>query len=344
VKEKLNVSDLEASDVIKDMANILNINLDVNHNEYCLEIPKRLGSGFIKATCFDNGIGILESDYLLKKELHFELKKGIIHPLKIMFNRESPLIHEFTEDNEIHTINRLESVMISRTPTNNHVFKIPANTQICTFSIEINRKLFEEKIESFLPNMNDELLNVFRDVNGINKFYYKGHYSLEIAKFIEEFTECDLEEDFMKSVFLEGKAYEILIHYLQQYLDYLNTPEKQKILRQSTIESIEEAVKIIKSEIAGIDSIAVLAKRVGLNQNTLQKGFRHLYNSSVKEFIRNYRIEKAKELLETSDLNVTEITYRIGINSRSYFSKIFKKRYGITPKAFLDKSRHNKSA
>lgn len=61
MKEKLNVSDLEASDVIKDMANILNINLDVNHNEYCLEIPKRLGSGFIKATCFDNGIGILES-------------------------------------------------------------------------------------------------------------------------------------------------------------------------------------------------------------------------------------------------------------------------------------------
>ncbi|OEK07333.1 transcriptional regulator [Flavivirga aquatica] len=344
MSKKLTIRDLEASDVIKDMADILNINFDVKHNEYCLKIPKKIGSGYIKATCFDNGIGVLESDYLLKKELHFEHKKGVVHPLKIMFNRESSFEHEFTEDTETHAINRLESVMISRTPTNNHIFKIPANTQICTFSLEINRKLFEEKIESFISNMNEELVHVFRDLNGINKFYYKGHYSLEIAKLIEEFTECDLEEDFMKSVFLEAKANEILIHYLQQYLDDLNTPEKRKILRQSTIESIENAVKIIKDEIANIDSIAVLAKRVGLNQNILQSGFRHLYNSTVKEFIKNYRIEKAKELLENSDLNVTEITYRIGINSRSYFSKIFKKRYGITPKAYLNKSRHNKSA
>ncbi|WP_452598373.1 helix-turn-helix domain-containing protein [Pontimicrobium sp. MEBiC01747] len=344
MSKKLNISDLEASDVIKDMADILNINYDVNNNEYCLKIPKKIGSGYIKATCFDNGIGVLESDYILKKELHFELKKGIVHPLKIMFCRESYFEHEFTEDNDTHTISRLESVMLSSTPTNNHIFKIPANTQICIFSIEINRKSFEEKIEAFIANMNDELVNVFRDLNGINKFYYKGHYSLEIAKFIEEFTDCDLEEDFMKSVFLEGKCYEILIHYLQQYLDDLNTPGKRKILRQSTIESIEEAVQIIKNEIATIDSITVLSKRVGLNQNTLQSGFRHLYNSSVKEYIRNHRIEKAKELLENSDLNVTEITYKIGINSRSYFSKVFKKRYGITPKAYLDKSRHNKSA
>ncbi|MDD7885431.1 AraC family transcriptional regulator [Flavivirga sp. 57AJ16] len=344
MSKKIKIGDLEASDVIKDMADALNIDYDVDHNEYCLKIPKTMGSGFIKATCFDHGIGVIESDYLLKKALHIELKKGAVHPLKIMFNRKSDFLHEFKEGDKVHTIKRLESVMLSSAPTNNHLFKIPANTQICIFSLQINRKLFEEKIEAFVSNMNDELVNVFRDLNGINTFYHQDHYSLEIAKFIEEFTQCDLEEDFMKSVFLEGKTYEILTLYLQEYLDNLNTPEKQKILRQSTIESIEKAVKIIKNEIANIDSITVLSKRVGLNQNTLQQGFRHLYKSSVKEFIKNYRLEKAKELLENSDLNVTEITYKIGISSRSYFSKIFKNRFGITPKAYLDKSRYNKSA
>ncbi|WP_241479964.1 helix-turn-helix domain-containing protein [Kordia jejudonensis] len=343
MSKKLSVGDMEASDIVKDMASVLNVDYDENHNEYCLRIPEKFGTGFVKATIFDNGISVLESDYLLKKELHFELKKGVVHPLKIMFNRQSPFEHKFTEDTDSQIINRLDSVMLSSTPTNNHFFKIPANTAICVFSIEINRKLFEEKIESFLAEMNEDLVNVFRDANGIRKFFYKGQYSLDIAKFIEEFTECELE-GFMKAVFLEGKAYEILVHYLQQYLDDLNTPEKRKIIRKATMESIEEAVEIIKNEIASIDNVSVLAKRVGINPNTLQNGFKHLYKSSVNEYIKNHRIEKAKELLETSSLNITEITYKIGINSRSYFSKIFKKRYGITPKAYLKKTRGDKSA
>ena len=343
MSKKLQIKDMEVSDIVKDMANSLNIDYEINHNENCIRIPKEQGSGFVRAITFDSGVGVLEFNCFLKKTFLFELERSAVHPLKLIFNRESPFVHEFTEDEETHTINRLESVMTSSTPTNNHIFKIPANTSISLFSIEVNRKLFEEKIDAFLANMNDDLVNLFRDVNGVNSFYYKGHYSLEIAKFIEEFTECELE-GFMKSVFLEGKAYEILIHQLQQYLDDLNTPEKRKILRQSTIESVKEAASIIEEEIASIDNINVLAKRVGINQNTLQNGFQHLYKSSVKEYIRNHRIEKAKKLLETSDLNVTEITYAIGISSRSYFSKIFKKRYGITPKAYLDKSRSNKSA
>lgn len=342
-KEKVVVGDIETSDIVKDMADALSVDFEENHNEYCLRIPKKNGSGYVKATIFDCGIGVLETDYFLKKELHFELKRGIIHPLKIIFNRQSAFTHEFAEDKEVHDVNRLESIMISSTPTNNHIFKIPADVPICTFSIEINRKLFEEKISSFLADMNEDLISLFRDTNGINKFYYKDQYSLDIAKFIEEFTECELN-GFMKSIFLEGKTYEILIHYIQQYLDDSYTPEKRKILRQATVERIEEAVEIIKNEITSVDNISVLAKRVGVNPNTLQNGFKHLYKSSVNEFIKNHRIEKAKELLETSNLNISEITYKIGINSRSYFSKIFKQRYGISPNTYLKKSREDKSA
>lgn len=343
MSKKLQVSDMDVSDVVKDMADVLNIGYEVNHNEYCLRIPEHLGKGYVKATKFDHGIGVVETDYLLKDELHFELQRGVVHPLKIIFNRQSSFTHEFTEDETPNMIRRLESCIVSSTPTNNHVFRFPANKPICIFSLEINRKLFEERIESFLPKMNDDLSGLFRDVNGINKFYYKGNYTLEISEFLEQFTDCDLE-GFMKSVFLEGKASEILVHQLQQYLDDLNEPDKRKILRQSTIEKVLEAVGIIQEELESIDNITVLAKRVGLNQNTLQAGFKHLYKASVKEYIRDYRIEKAKELLETTSLNITEITYKIGINSRSYFSKIFKKKYGISPKVYLKKMRSDKSA
>ncbi|TPN84461.1 helix-turn-helix domain-containing protein [Aquimarina algicola] len=341
MKRKINIHDSDVKRVIVDMAQNLDIDYEQNPHEYCIRLPEELGKGYVKAYEFDFGVGVLETDYLLEKDFYFELEKDVLNPLKIIFNRESSFYHRFSKDLEFQEIKRLENTIISNKFGNHHFFKIPANTPICIFSLEINRKLFEEKIESFLPNMNTDLIELFRDVNGVNDFFYKNYYSLEISKFISEFIDCELS-GFMRQVYLEGKAYEILTHQLQQYLDDLNDPDKRIILRQATIERIEEAVSIIKNEIEKTDNIANIAKRVGLNQNTLQNGFRQLFKSSVNEFIRNHRIERAKELLESSDLNITEITYKVGINSRSYFAKLFKKKYGVNPKQYLDQVRNQK--
>ncbi|TSE09156.1 helix-turn-helix domain-containing protein [Aquimarina algiphila] len=341
MKKKIEAQDHHVKNLVIDLADSLGIDYENSHHEYCVRLPEEFGSGYMRSYQFDFGVGVIETDYLLKKEFHFELKKGTIHPLKIMFNRESGFYHKFENSDEFSEIRRLENVMLSSTSKNNHLFKIPANTPICIFSLEINRKLFEEKIESFLPNMNEDLIELFRDVNGINQFYYKNYYSLEISKFISEFTECELT-GFMRQVYLEGKAYEILTHQLQQYLDDLNEPDKRLILRQATIESIEDAVSIIKEEIDSIGNIIDIAKRVGLNQNTLQNGFKQLYKTSVNEYIKNFRIETAKDLLESSNLNITEITYKVGINSRSYFAKLFKKRFGVNPKQYLNQVRNKK--
>ncbi|WP_246848925.1 AraC family transcriptional regulator [Aquimarina sp. U1-2] len=339
MRKKIKIRDHTTHNVIFELAQSLGVEYDKSDHECCVQIPKEIGSGYVRSFQFDFGVGVIETDYLLKKDLHFELKKGVVHPLKILFNRESGFFHKFENDQDFNEVKRLENAMISSTTKNNHIFKIPANTPICIFSLEINRKKFEQKIESFLPEMNEDLIDLFRDVNGIKLFFYKKYYSLDISKFISEFVECELS-GFMRYVYLEGKAYEILTHQLKQYLDDLNEPEKRLILRQATIESIEEAVAIIKDEIDSIGSIVNLAQRVGLNQNTLQNGFKHLYNTSVNEYIKNHRIETAKELMESSDLNITQITYKVGINSRSYFSKLFKKRFGVNPKQYLNQVRN----
>lgn len=339
--EKLAVRDLDVHDVIKDIAKNFGIPYDEEHNEMCIRIPEELGSGYVKATQFENGLGVLESDYLLKKEFHFEFEKGVIHPLKIIFNRESAFGHQFSGNEGEHRIEHLESAILSCNSKHTHVFKMPANEPICTFSIQINRKLFEKKIDTFLSEMDENMETLFRDVNGINLFFYKGHYSLDISKFLEEFTECE-HEGFMKAVYQEGKAYEILTHHLKQYLDDLNEPDKRKILRQSTVDRIEKAVDLIREEIATVDNVIALANHVGLNQNTLQAGFKQLYGKSVNQFIRDERIEMAKDLIETSNMNITEITYAIGINSRSYFSKLFKEKFAVSPKQYLQKSREER--
>lgn len=337
----IEIKDLDVRDVVRGISDTLGASYEEENNEMCFDIPEKIGKGYVKAVSFSHGVGIIDLDIHLKKEVHIVTQKSYVQPLKIMFNRESSITHKFEGKSKIHEIRHLESAILSGNSKHGHNMTFPANKPICLFSLEINRKLFEEKLEDFLPDMNPELEELFRDVNGINLFFHKGHYTLDIAKCIEQCIDSELI-GFTRSVFLEGKAYEILAHHLRQYLDDLTDPDKRKILRQATVEKIEKAANIIEEELERTYNIIALARRVGLNQNTLQNGFKNLYGMSVNQYIRNARIEMAKNLMENTDLNVTEITYKIGINSRSYFSKLFKNRYAMTPTQYLQKLRANR--
>lgn len=335
--KKVEIAAYDAFGFLTATAETLNLNLTEDNREYSINLSDDIGHGYMKSYDFDYGISVYEVDCTLKKQIVIEFEKTLVQPLFILFNREDNIIVS-GKDIGRNEVAHLESMMSSEGVNNQLQLMLMANTPTCFFVIVINRKLFEEKIADFLKEMHPTLETIFRDVNGINQFYAQGYYSLDIAKFIEEFTTTSLTE-FMRFVFLEGKVYEILIHFLKQYVDDSKDSKSRIILRQKTVESIEEASTIIKDEMDQLGSIISLAKRVGLNQNTLQEGFNQLYKKSVNQYIKEVRMERAKELLESSDLNITEVTYKVGINSRSYFSKLFKAQFGISPKAYLIKHR-----
>lgn len=324
---------------VLQLSKFLKVDHDKDNNEVCFNFPKKTGDGYFRAIAFDFGVEILMADFMLKEDLTLTFEKDKINPLKFFFNLESQV--KFKGEANKASLNRLESIMLSPGTNESQSFHFIKNKPTTFFYVQINRKLFEEKITLFIDDMSDDLETLFRDLNGINPFYYTGYYSLEIAEIIEDFKSCELT-DFMQSVYLEGKTYEVVTQYLQLYTEKNNNPNNDKLIRKSTVNKIEEAVSIIKKELDVRISVHALAKRVGLNQNTLQSGFKQLFSTSVNEYIRDHKIEYAKNLLENSDLNITEITYKIGINSRSYFSKLFKEKYGLTPKQYMSQSRKSK--
>lgn len=62
---------------------------------------------------------------------------------------------------------------------------------------------------------------------------------------------------------------------------------------------------------------------------------------SPVEFIREIRIKKAAQLLESGEYNITEVTYMVGMNDSRYFSKCFKNTYGMTPSEYRRQRRPN---
>jgi transcriptional regulator GlxA family with amidase domain len=74
-----------------------------------------------------------------------------------------------------------------------------------------------------------------------------------------------------------------------------------------------------------------LAKIVNLSNSQFEQLFKHEKSASPLQFIKHLRLEKSKELLETTFLTIKEIGFSIGINDQSHFVRDFKKKYGSNP-------------
>ena len=78
-------------------------------------------------------------------------------------------------------------------------------------------------------------------------------------------------------------------------------------------------------------SVEELAQNVGLSRSTLHRKLIKLTGKSASDLITEIRLTRAKELLENNVATASEIAYKVGFNSPSYFTKVFKNFYHVSP-------------
>jgi transcriptional regulator GlxA family with amidase domain len=81
-------------------------------------------------------------------------------------------------------------------------------------------------------------------------------------------------------------------------------------------------------------SLKKLATVVGMSQRNLTRRFKAATDMTPVQYLQRRRLDEAKELLKTTNLSIKEIAYRVGYIDVSYFSKIFKGFFTITPREF----------
>jgi signal transduction histidine kinase/DNA-binding response OmpR family regulator len=110
------------------------------------------------------------------------------------------------------------------------------------------------------------------------------------------------------------------------------TPKAKEKTTTLDNEFIKNILNYINENISETElSVEDLASKVFLSRSQLYRKVKTLTGVSVNEFIRNVRLEKAKELIELGNDNITEISYKVGFSSPSYFTKCYKEKYGHLP-------------
>lgn len=98
---------------------------------------------------------------------------------------------------------------------------------------------------------------------------------------------------------------------------------------------IKKAVRIVEENIAESDfTVERFSRELGMSRVHLYKKLLSLTGKSPIEFIRTIRLQRAAQLLQKSQLSVSEIAYQVGFNNPKYFSKYFKDEFKVLPSAY----------
>lgn len=82
--------------------------------------------------------------------------------------------------------------------------------------------------------------------------------------------------------------------------------------------------------------VSLLSEKLAMSPPVLYKKLKAVTNMSVNDFIRSLRMKKAAQLLMEKELAIYEVAYAVGYSDRKYFSKEFKKQFGIAPSEYPD--------
>ena len=97
---------------------------------------------------------------------------------------------------------------------------------------------------------------------------------------------------------------------------------------------LKKVLEYIYNKYAENITLKCLAEAGAVSSAHLNKLFREAFNMSPMQYINNFRLDKAKELMMYSDFNISQISELVGFGSIHYFSRYFKKKENMSPSEF----------
>ena len=331
---RIDVKTLPVEEILQDISESLDAPIQNGSGEHTIELPEHIGEGYIRGISFNSGMGFITYNCKFYEDVKICFALNTVHPLKFIFCSAGNIGHSFQDTEKVNDIKAYQNIIVSSSGYNGHVLYFKANEATHVSSLEIIRSVFAHRKNYDFKDLDPTLKDLFQDAVSEKQFFYQGNYSIKAADIMNEINTKDFS-GFLRSLYLEAKAFQMLVIQISQYEDDESGDKLPQILRQSDIEKVDYVVKRIQGDLGSNLTVEALAKEAGTNVNKLQEGFKYVYDLTVNKYMQHKKLEAAKEMLMTTEKNISEIVTSIGLNNRSYFSKIFKEKYGVNPKYFL---------
>ena len=175
-------------------------------------------------------------------------------------------------------------------------------------------------------------------------------FSEDTRKTLSEFLPDENVEDktITRSVFFDDMEVAKISADKEEYVAALSSPLKYMIerLHEESDKQISEtnehdiyrkALQYIKEHYTEGITVADVSKHINYSESYFGYAFKKKYKMTVSQYVRELQLAKAKNLLENTSFSVSSVATYVGFDDFTYFSALFKKYFGLSPKEYRKK-------
>ncbi len=219
-----------------------------------------------------------------------------------------------------------------------HEVEIPVNNEMQILDIEKITTFLEEKDK---PKILNHLKKVFDELSAIKKLHIHSLYLMKQEMIQVVYAHLMKQGIQATKLFYDELSIRMSDHALDSTIDMIRWVNyllektfayEEEIEKSATI--IDKINKYIHEHYMEDIGRNEIAGEFYLTPEYLAKLYKKKTGMNLKDYINDYRIEVAKELLKTGEKNISNIAESVGFDNFSYFSTLFKKITGVSPKDY----------
>jgi AraC-like DNA-binding protein len=295
-----------------------------------LKLPSIMGNGTIRAVEFGSDFRLLIHRYKMKEEFIIMRKASpVIHDLITIFfyHNELPLNLLFDADKTIQFTKKSDSAVQITTSDLNSEIRFPANTEIYFTVVGITSARLSSLLRVTKPNP-----LIKRIISGTDSFLFFESMSADTQKVLKQLTEIS-DQDELKNFYYQIKVEELL--YLLFSKLSSRHPYHHKPINNADLEKLMVIRNAILADLSQPPVLFKLADLGSMSETKMKQLFKQTFGDTIYNYYLKARIEEAAFLLKHAGLSVSEVGHQLGFSNLSYFSRLFEKHYGLTPKKYM---------
>jgi AraC-like DNA-binding protein len=208
--------------------------------------------------------------------------------------------------------------------------------------VGINVHIEPEVFQTFLGDRELASMGLEHLIRESDRFYYHclGATTVAMQTVLHQILHCPFQ-GITKKLYLESKVWELMALLIEDEQERHQDKRSTFTIKPDDVDRIHHAKEILTQQIDNPPLLLDLARQVGLNDCTLKRGFREVFGTTAFGYLHDHRLEQARQLLLETRFNVSQIAAQVGFGSCSYLSKVFRKKYGVSPKQYQSQNKNS---
>ena len=190
-----------------------------------------------------------------------------------------------------------------------------------------------------------------KTIKNYGYFSYELNEALCLSKKEEAMIESvmnNIEQEYCSAI--DSYSQDVIVSHIELLLNYSNRFYNRQFITRKNANNdlltklealLSDYLSSIKVQKTGLPTVQYISEKLNISPNYLSDMLRSLTGQNTQQHIHNKLIEKAKELITTTPLSVSEIAYQLGFEYPQSFSKLFKSKTHVSPLEFRHSFNYN---